>query len=79
MRMCCPYCHRIGGHNVGCPEYEPEYSHHTCCECDEKIAIGEEYIKNDEGEYMHYDCIPSDEKLINWLGFRVQEMEEEYE
>ena len=59
-----------------CPEYEPAQSSYMCCECNERINIGDEYIKNDNDEYMHYDCIPGDRQFIEWLGYEIKEMEE---
>ena len=76
MRLCCPYCHGVGYHEVGCPEYEPAQSSYVCCECNERINIGDEYIKNDNDEYMHYDCIPGDRQFVEWLGYEIKEMEE---
>jgi len=76
MRLCCPYCHGVGYHKVGCPEYEPAQSSYMCCECNERINIGDEYIKNDNNEYMHYDCIPEDRQFVEWLGYEIKEMEE---
>lgn len=76
MRLCCPYCHGVGYHKLGCPEYEPAQSSYVCCECNERINIGDEYIKNDNNEYMHYDCIPEDRQFVEWLGYEIKEMEE---
>lgn len=76
MRLCCPYCHGVGYHKVGCPEYEPAQSTHICCECNERINIGDAYIKNDMDEYMHRTCIPGDREFAKWLGYEIKEMEE---
>lgn len=72
----CEYCHQIDKHDYRCPNYEPKQSSYICCECNERINIGEEYIKNDNDEYMHYDCIPGNRKFAKWLGYEIEEMEE---
>lgn len=76
MRLCCPYCHGVGYHKVGCPEYEPVQSSYICCECSEPINIGDVFLKNDEGEYIHRECIPGINWLADWLGYKFEEMED---
>lgn len=77
MRIHCPFCNGVGRHLVRCPEYVPKQSNYTCKFCKERINIGEPYVDNLMGEYIHYDCITNYEELIQWLGFKVKNMEEE--
>ena len=63
----------------GCPNYIPPKSKHYCSVCGDGIYDGEEYIVNDDGEYRHYDCFHGMRDLLEWLGYDVMTMEEEYE
>ncbi len=74
--MYCEYCHSTDGvHATMCPNYSSPRSNYRCCYCDESILDGEEYIKNYDGEYIHRDCIPCTDYLIDWLGYKVDTME----
>jgi hypothetical protein len=41
------------------------------------ILSGQDYLRNSEGQYIHRDCIPCTDYLIDWLGYRVETMDEE--
>lgn len=74
--MYCEYCHSVDGvHAAMCPNYSSPHSNYRCCYCSENIVDGEEYIKNYDGEYIHRDCIPCTDYLIDWLGYKVDIME----
>ena len=38
----------------------------------------EEYIVNDAGDYSHFACFDSRKKLVEWLGYEVEVMEDDY-
>lgn len=71
----CEYCHMNGEHVWGCPNYITPHSNYKCCYCEENIIDGEEYVRNYDNEYIHRDCIPCTEFIIDWLGYRVNKME----
>ncbi len=77
--MYCEICRQYGTHHPRCPYYSPPRPRITCCYCDEGIYQGECYLDNQNGEYVHRDCIPDTDWLINWLGFKVEEMNCNYE
>ena len=70
----CEYCDGAGWHRTQCPNYEPNLSIYVCVKCNENIAIGEEYIVNDNNEYAHWDCIDFSRDLADFLGYEVKEM-----
>lgn len=51
---------------------------HYCSICGDGIHNEEEYIENDDGEYIHYDCIQGTRQLLNWLGYDIKTMEDDY-
>ena len=77
--MSCEYCFSDTryGHAAGCPNYIKPLSNYLCCFCNEGIYKDEEFLRNSEGQYIHRDCIPCTDYLIDWLGYRVETMDEE--
>ena len=57
----------------------PQKANHYCSFCDEGIYGGEKYIENDYGEFIHYECIYTIKKLLDWLGYSVKTMEDDYD
>lgn len=70
MKYCCEYCHCIGYHRAGCPNYTPPKAEHYCAYCGEGIFDGDDVIcdSNSPCEYVHDECVPSTKWLIEWLG-----------
>lgn len=62
---------------IGCPNYEPPKPHYYCSICGEGIINGEEYIKNTAGQYAHYDCVNTVRDVLDWLGYKVEVMNED--
>lgn len=58
-----------------CPNYVPKKISKYCEYCGQGIYEGEEYIENDDGEYMHFECIPSLRGLVEFLGYKIKELE----
>lgn len=77
--MSCEFCRRIIGHDSQCPNYIPSKTLHYCSSCGEGIYDGEEYIENQDGEYRHYDCFHGLRNLIEWLGYEVRTMDNNYD
>lgn len=77
--MACEYCHRNAVHHPRCPLYVPPKTFHYCSACGQGIFDGEEYLVNDDGDYRHYDCFYSTRDLIEWLGYEVKTMENDYD
>lgn len=77
--MSCEYCRYISGHDYRCPNYEPPKSRYYCSACGEGILDGQEYIVNENGEYRHYDCFQGTKELLEWLGYEIKTMEDDYE
>ena len=77
--MACEFCHGIINHHPRCPNYELKEPSHYCSICGDGIFNGEEYIANDDGDYSHFACFNSRKKLVEWLGFEVKVMEDDYE
>ena len=77
--MACEFCHGEGYHRTRCPNYILTKTAHYCSICGEGIYPGEEYIENDSGEYRHYDCFYGMRDLLEWLGYEVKTMENEYD
>lgn len=75
--MACEYCRFLTGHDPRCPNYVPPKTTHYCSICGEGIFDGEEYIVNPDGDYRHYDCFSGIVDLLEWLGFKIQVMEDE--
>lgn len=69
---------QVNGHNYRCPYYIPPRANHYCSACGEGIYKGEQYIKNEDGEYRHDDCFYGMRDLLEWLGYKIKTMEEEY-
>lgn len=77
--MGCEYCNRTIRHAGSCPLYSPMAVLPKCVICDDAIYIGERYLRNDDGEYAHVDCLWTTEELTKFLGYKVEEMEEDYD
>ena len=75
----CEFCGQVGTHDYRCPNYIPPKAKYYCCCCNEGIYQGEHYLDNQNGEYVHRNCIPDIDWLINWLDFKVEEMDCNYE
>lgn len=61
-----------------CPNYIPPKVTHHCSICGEGIYEGDEYIQNNDGEYRHYECFHGIRDLLEWLGYEVKTMEDDY-
>ena len=72
----CEICGRIGECAAQCPNYVNRHWRY-CSICDNRIQNGEYYIENVDGEVIHYDCIRNLRSFIEWLGYSVEEYEEE--
>lgn len=62
-----------------CPNYIPRKSLFYCSSCGEGIYDGEEYIENPDGEHRHFECFHGMRELVEWLGCKVETMEDEYD
>ena len=76
--MICEYCHGEGFHYAGCPLYEEQNPIHHCSICHEGIYNGEEYVVNDDGDYRHYDCFYGMRDLLEWLGYKINTMGDDF-
>ena len=74
--MACDVCGRTGSHDSRCPNYVPPKADHYCSICGDGIYKGEEYLGNPDGEYIHYECIQGLRQLLEWLGYKIQTMDE---
>lgn len=61
-----------------CQNYIPRKALCYCSSCGDGIYDGEEYIENLDGEYRHYECFHGMRNLLEWLGFDIKIMEEEF-
>ena len=77
--MACIYCGRDGEHHYRCPLYESPKVSHYCSICGEGIYNEEEYIVNDCGEYAHWECMDYRSELLEFLGYEIKTMENDYE
>lgn len=59
-----------------CPNYEPPMVIHYCSICGNGIHDGEEYIVNDDTEYAHFNCFYRMRDLLEWLGYKVEIMDD---
>lgn len=75
--MICSLCRQHPCHSR-CPNYMPPRAIHHCSACGEGIYAGEEYIENDDSEFRHYDCFYGIKDLLEWLGYQVKTMEDDY-
>lgn len=75
----CEICRKTIGHDYGCPYCTPSKAAHYCSSCGEVIYDGEEYIENLDGEYRHHDCFHGMRELLEWLGYEVKTVEENYD
>lgn len=73
----CSTCRQLSCH-PRCPNYIPPKTVHYCSTCGCGIYDGEEYIENLDSEYRHYDCFNGVRDLLEWLGYEIKTMEEEY-
>lgn len=74
----CSICHNDPC-SCRCPNYIPPKASYYCYICGEGIYDGEEYIENDNGEFRHYDCFHGIRDLLEWLGYEVKTMEDDYD
>lgn len=74
----CSTCRQLFCH-PRCPNYTPLKTAHYCSACGDGIYDGEEYIKNLDGEYRHYEYFHGMRDLLEWLGYEVKTMEENYD
>lgn len=79
LKVQCDICGRTIGHDYRCPNYIPQKATHYCSYCGEGIYDGEEYIENQDDEYRHYDCFHGIRDLLEWLGYEVKTMEDNYD
>lgn len=77
--MRCEICERDIGHDPLCPNYTPPKAIRYCSYCKEGIYCGEEYIENQDGDYQHYDCFCGMRNLLEWLGYEIKTMEDDYD
>ena len=61
-----------------CPNYSAA-GYPVCEICEIPIQIGEEYIENDLGEFFHYGCIDTVRQAIDWLGYEIKTLEDQFE
>lgn len=74
----CSICGQNRCH-FSCPNYSPVKTGLICSKCREDINVGEEYITNEYGDSRHYDCFLGTRELLQWLGYEIKIMEEDYE
>ena len=74
----CEICRQIPCHSR-CPNYVPPKAYHYCSICGKGIYDGEDYIENQDGEYIHYECVQGIRQLLEWLGYEIETMEDDYE
>lgn len=74
----CSICHQTPC-NSRCPNYISSKATHYCSICGEGIYEGEEYIENNDGDYRHYDCFYGMRDLLEWLGYEIKTMEDDYD
>ena len=74
----CEICRQNPCHSR-CPNYTPSKAIHYCSICGVGIFDGEEYIENQDGEHRHYDCLLGMRELVEWFGYKVKIMEDEYD
>lgn len=77
--MACEHCHRDIGHHPRCPLHILPKASHYCSACGQGIFDGEEYVMNDNGDYRHYDCFYGARDLLDWLGYEIKTMEEDFD
>lgn len=77
--MICEFCRKIIGHDSRCPNYIPQKAVLFCSSCVQGIYYGENYVENENGECRHYDCIYGIQDLLEWLGYKVKTMVDNYE
>ena len=59
-----------------CPNYVMPNAKHFCSICKEGIYDGEEYITNNDGDIRHYECFYGMRDLLEWLGYKINTMNE---
>lgn len=74
----CSICGQLEHCHPRCPNYTSLKAVHYCSVCGEGIYPGEEYIKNDDGDCRHYDCFYGMRDLLEWLGYEIRTMEDDY-
>ena len=77
--MACEYCRRITGHDTRCTNFVTPRVNHYCSICGEGIYKGEEYIENENGDYRHFDCFYGMRDLLEWLGYEIKTMNDDYD
>lgn len=73
----CEYCLKLE-HPPGCPHYIPPKPVSYCDVCGEGIYKDDKYIENENGELIHYDCFYTIDDVLEWLGYEVKTMEDDY-
>ena len=76
--MRCEYCNGIGRHDTRCPKESQPKATCYCSYCNEGIYEGEKYIENDNGEFRHYECCYDMRDLLEWLGYKIKTMDDDY-
>lgn len=65
--------------NNQCPNRIPKKTSLYCSICGQEISDGEEYIENIDGDYRHYDCFRGMRDLLEWLGYEIKTMKDDYD
>lgn len=76
--MICEICRRDPC-DPRCPNYVPPKAKRYCSVCGEGIYEGEEYIENDSGDMRHYECFHGIRDLLEWLGYDIKCMRNDYD
>lgn len=74
----CSICGKITCH-PRCPNCTPPKVYRYCKSCKEGIYDGEEYIENDDGEYIHLECLFSIRDTLQFLNYKINTENIEYE
>lgn len=74
----CDLCRQDPCHTQ-CPNFIPPKAIHYCSFCEDGIYDGELYIKNHDCDYRHYECFYGIRDLLEWLGYEIQTMEDNYD
>ena len=80
-RRCCVICEICLRNRCHprCPNYITQKTLSCCSLCGEEIQNGEEYIENDNGDVAHCDCFYDIKECLEWLGYEINTMENDYE
>lgn len=63
-----------------CPNYKAPKAQHYCSICKEGIYEDDRYVDNEYGEYAHIDCLSQSSiyELIEWFGYEIRTMKDDY-